>query len=354
MFKKTDILFYKEAASLSLVIALSLSLIVIIVRITTYTTLIFASSDSVVTISFIFLYLLPIVLTTILPISIFTGCTLIATRMAADKEMDALFSFGMSVRQILSAPILFGLMSIFLILLNSFYYEPYAREQFRFFRWFQARQIAESFIVNNFHEKSFISNFPLVDNNKIVFYTDSMSKTNTFHNVFMSFEKDHTIHDFLVAKKGELTKTIVDGYPDFIISFNNVSIYSTNSALTQFQQINFSLLNAFGEKLKSVEDFQDVPRLASFVDDAKAICVAICTFFFPLLGMCLGLLNTRLKTYKIYAGIGIIVVLFYSLLSICRMIVDQFGISPFFVYPFPPFIFLILTLFLARARHKVQ
>lgn len=354
MFKKTDILFYKEASSLAFVIALSLSFIMIIARITAFTNLIFASSNIFVTLSFIFLYLLPIVLTTILPIAIFTSCTLIATRMTADREMDALFSFGMSIRQILSAPILFGLISVVLMLLNSFYYEPYAKEQFRFFKWFQARQMVESFVVNNLHEKSFISNFPLVDNNKVVFYVESMSGINSFQNVFMTFEKDQQINNFLVAQKGEFIKKISHGYPDFIFSLSNASIYSNDSTITQFGKVDVSMLNAFGDKLKSVEEFKDSPEQTSLANDLKSISIAICTFFFPLLGMCLGLLNTHVKQFRVYAGIGVIVILFYSLLAVSRIIIDRFGVSPFFVYIFPPIVFFILTVILARERHRMQ
>lgn len=355
MFKKTDILFYKETISLAFIIAASLSLIIIIVKLTAFTELLFASPNIFASLSLIFLYLLPPILTTVLPIAVFTASALVATRMAADREMDALFSSGMSVGQVLFAPFAVGVLTVFIMLGNSLYYEPYSKEQFRFFKWFQARQIVESFIINNLQEKSFIADFPMVDNNKVVFYTDSISKTNTLSNIFISFDNmNFNTDNIVIAEKGDFKKSFSNGYPDFIFSLQNSKIYSDNKTITQFGNMDISVLNMFGDKLKSEEEFEASVKTSPQPIDLKPFSAALCALFFPALGICLGLFNTHNKPYRVYLGIGALTIVFYALLSLCRIAITRLGLSPFLVYSIPPAIFCILTIWMVKERHKIK
>lgn len=355
MFKKTDILFYKDAGSLAFVIAASLSLIIIFIKLTAYTELIFAAPNIFATLAVLFLYLLPAILTTILPIAVFTACTLIATRMAADREMDALFSSGMSVGQILLAPLAFGVLTFLLMLGNSLYYEPYSKEQFRFFKWYQARQIMESFVVNNVREKSFLHDFPLVEKNKVVFYTDSISKSRVLSDIFIGLESNEPsaeTQSIFVAKHGNFLKIFSNGYPDFVFTLSDGTMYSSEKTVMQFSQLNVSLLNAFSDKLKSSDDYR--PKRRSVFRDLKPFSAALCALFFPALGMCLGLFNTHNKPFRVYIGIGMITIIFYALLSLCRILIGRFAFSPFLIYSIPPLIFCLSTIFLARERHKIK
>jgi len=65
-------------------------------------------------------------------------------------------------------------------------------------------------------------------------------------------------------------------------------------------------------------------------------------------------LNTNMKPFRIYAAIGVVILMFFSLISISAVVIDKFSLSPFFVYAIPPIVFGLLTLLLARERHRIK
>ncbi len=355
MFKKTDILFYKEVCSLAFVIAIGLSLIVVTVKLTSFTELIFASPNILSTISLIFFYLLPPILTTVLPISIFTAAALTTIRMNVDREIEALFASGMSIVQLLQPTILIGVSALLLMLANTFYYEPYSQNQFRFFKWFQAQQIVESFFINNIKEKTFLSNIPFFEQDSFVFYNNAINSDREMTDVFIALKSDDFFtNDVLMAQSGRFFKATYNGYPDFQFELNNATIYSNDTNTTKFKKINISMLNAFGAKLKTNEKFTSVPFEFSANNMSKPISMAFCVLFFPALGVCLGSHRAYKQVWRVYLGIALVIGMFYSSFAVANVIIKHTDLPRLFVFSLPPILFAIITIAMAIERRKLK
>jgi len=355
MLKKTDILFYKEVCSLVFVIAAGLSLIVICIKLANFTELILASPNVLGTTFLMFFYLLPAILTTVLPVSVFTASTLITMRMNSDKELDALFSSGMSIRQFFTPTFFIGVGSTALMLINNLFYEPYAQNQFRFFQWYQTQKIVESFFIHNIKEHTFISNIPFIDKNSFVFYSDSVSTDRVMSDIFIGFgTEDFHTNDLLMSQSGRFLKSVSNGYPDFQFALERATIYSGTTSATTFKTLNISLLNAFGSHLNTQKHFSAAPYEFSLVKSAKPISMAFCLLCFPALGVCLGAYRHRQNTWRIYLGIACIIALFYSSYSLINVIISHSNIPIALLFSIPPIFFGCLTFFMAKERQKIK
>ena len=165
-----------KACTLIFFIFISISWLLQVTRLFSVTNLL---QVEIMTIFLLSLFLLPNIITIILPFVVIFGIVLCFVKLNRDKELLAIYSSGLSYKVIRSPIILFTLLlSLFYIILN-FYISPLIYDKYKQ-KEFQIRNTI------NF-EKLILSNFLEVNQDTVL---DFKKKGNKFKEIFMNFQTD--------------------------------------------------------------------------------------------------------------------------------------------------------------------
>lgn len=221
----------------------------------------------------------------------------------------------------------------------------------------------------------------------------------------------------IISDTGSLKKKLNDGFPDYIFSLNKGTAYSVKQSektlsdfikenprsyhlqkkegvasrldlypspsdwtITFFSEMNISLINTFKNKFKidlnqnentnqlypkayfkMIENEKEknplwetnIKIIEKLIFIFKQISVPLSTIFLPIIGVCLGIQDPRRKQFGVYLGIGIVIFMLYSSISICQLLALNFLIPPFLMlFVTPTTLILIIALLLRwRLRH---
>ncbi len=190
-----------KSCALVLFIFITIAWLLQITRLLSLTNLIQIDIFNVIYLS---IFLIPNLLTVILPFIVIFGLVLCFVKLNRDKEITAIFSLGMEIYPIRNALFLFSILLIILYLFLNFYISPKIYGQFKL-KEFELRNTI------NF-EKMTTSNFLKLDKNTTI---DFQNKNNSFEDIFISF-KD-TKENIIFAKNG----IIKNENNKFIFQLNN-------------------------------------------------------------------------------------------------------------------------------------
>ncbi len=167
-------------------IFLSISWLLQLTRLFTLTNLIQIDILNVIFLSF---YLIPNLLTIIIPFILIFGILLCFLKLNKDREIIAIYSLGLELKPIKYSLIFFSIITIILYLLLNFYISPKIYEQYK---------LKEHDLRNTINfDKMVISNFVHLNENTTI---DFKKNNNMFEDIFISFfdQKDNIIY----SKKG--------------------------------------------------------------------------------------------------------------------------------------------------------
>lgn len=406
-----------EIIALTVVMTTGLSSIMIMAKLPRYAEYLFSAPDVPTTLLMVLLYTFPNILKLTVPISLFMACSTVVMRMSTDRELEAWFACGVNVLRLAITPCLLGVGVMFISLFSALYLEPYSIKQFDKFRWLQTRSLIEGLLKNSLHEKSFTYDIFSAGNINLAIYFDKSEKNQTqFSNVFMAHSSNHQPYSSLVyAKRGELHKETVNGYPDFIFTLSDGNAYSLQESpvpisqllkenpnayqiekgitfaelghypqpadwsITQFTKMNVSLVNAYKNKFKLESSMpnqaaqlypseyiallekeknasenwrRDEGVISKYLFFLRQISLPLSSLFLPILGVCLGIIDPRRKHISVYFGMGIVIFSLYASISLCQQLAMKFIISPFLILFLPSFVLLCILLFVLHWRLK--
>ena len=417
ILQKLDRLIASEIISLTFVITASLSSIMMMAKIPRYATLLFSAPDSGTTFLMLLLYIFPSIIKFTVPISLLLASSLVTIRMAADRELEAWMASGVSVLRLAFMPTVLGILVMLISLFSALIFEPYSNRQFDKFQWLQSRSVVEAFLKDTIREKSFIYDaIPTSDQVKLSLYMQTVSSDRTeFTNVFLALKPSSDKYfSTVVSNSGSLKKTIIEGFPDYIYSLYKGTAYSgkvsendlpsfinenpntfiltkkdlkesellnypnpSDWTITQFSEMNISLINTFKSKMKvdsSLEgkDTQLYPKAylemlkkekelnpewrndTKFIEKLififKQISVPISTIFLPIIGVCLGIQDPRRKQLGVYLGVGLVVFALYASISIIQQLALNFVVPPFVMLLATPITLIMIIVLLLRWR----
>ncbi len=194
--------------SLILFIFLSVSWILQLTRLFTITNFIQIDTFDVVILS---LYLIPNIITVIIPFIIIFGLLLCFNKLNKDNELIAILSLGFGLKPFKKTLIIFSLLIIIIVSFLNFYLAPTI---------YKIYKIEEFQLRNNLDfDKIIYSNFINLDKTTIL---DFKKENNNYKDIFISFNDDK--ENIIFAKKGKIYSKdnsfnfqLTDG---FKISFN--------------------------------------------------------------------------------------------------------------------------------------
>lgn len=226
--KKLDRSIAGEIFTLSCVIMAALSSVLFMFRLLGFAQYIFISQEGAMALVMFVVFLLPNIFKLTVPISILLATTITIIRMANDRELEAWLASGVSAARLAVAPFAIGCVVMFVSLGSSLYLEPFARQEFRKFKWMHARRSVESLIENRLHEKTFLSELFRAGDTDISFYVDKLSSNRKdFKGVFLAVTRKQEHFSFvLVADAGSLKKESRGGFPDYVFTLQNGRLYS--------------------------------------------------------------------------------------------------------------------------------
>ena len=214
-----------------------------------------------VNVLFLSFFLIPNLINVTLPFIIIFGLIIAFIKFDKDKEIIAIFSLGLSIKEILKPFFLISIITIFLYLFLNLFFSPYIYDKYKQKEF----DLRNSINLDNIN----ISNFIQLDENLIL---DFSKKENVFEDVFIRFIGEN--ENIVFAKKARIIKEpkkfIFNLYEGFKLSFiknkieklefenyklnfplkneNNYNNYDKNT-LTLFNLIKYKDYNSMIERM---------------------------------------------------------------------------------------------------------
>ena len=146
-----------------------------------------------VNVLFLSFFLIPNLITVTLPFIIIFGLIIAFIKFDKDKEIIAIFSLGLSIKEILKPFFLISIITIFLYLFLNLFFSPYIYDKYKQKEF----DLRNSINLDNIN----ISNFIQLDENLIL---DFSKKEDVFEDVFIRFIGEN--ENIVFAKKARIIK----------------------------------------------------------------------------------------------------------------------------------------------------
>ena len=334
MMKKIDKYIFLEISKGSLLIFfifLSISWLLQFTRLISLTNLI---QVDIITILYLSIFLIPNLITIIMPFVIMFGLIITFVKLRRDRELVSIYSLGLSIKSI-SRPLIFfsGIILSILIIFN-FYLSPKIYKDYK---------IKEYEIRNKVDfEKIIISNFLEINQNT---YLDFKKNNQKFEEVFIKFSEKN--ENMIFAKEADIIQTdnkyifnLINGFKITLLEtgkiekleFDSYSLEIKNNSFQEYDNFDKNTFNIF-------EDIKNKNYINIFYKVTDSLIVILIILFFYM---------NNIKSYKLNINSLLIFLSFSSVLLIINQILKNtepglylyiFFITSLFLLSFIYFIF---------------
>ena len=286
------------------------------------------------------LFIIPNLINIILPFILMFGLVLTFIKLDKDKEIIAIYSLGLSIKEILKPLLIVSLIFIIFYLILNLFLSPYFYEKYKF-KEHNFRNIINLNSIN-------FTNFLKLDKELILDFTKDKDK---FKNIFINFKdgkNDNKAENIIYSKKGDIEEfndfyifNLIDGYKLKILEnkiekleFKNYKIkFPTNkkSKYTNFDKNTYTILELI--KNKNYRSIQE-----KTFDICMLISLLIFFYFFLIKNN-----NYSLKIVSIYLITSIVLLIFHNLIK--NFPIDYKKLTILYLINISIFYILILTQF---------
>ncbi len=257
-----------------LFIFLSISWLLQFTRLVSLTNLI---QVDIFTILYLSIFLIPNLITVILPIVIMFGLILSFLKLHRDKEIISMYALGLKTNAIIKALFFFTLISILFLLVFSMYLSPKIYKEYK---------IKEHEIRNKIDfEKIIVSNFIEINENTFL----DFKKNNQIHKeVFIKFkdEKDNFIYAeeaTITQKTNKFIFELINGFKVTVIEKNKIEKLEFESYKLDILNDNFKVYDNFDKNTFSI--FDDIKNknflnIVHKISDTIIVITIILFFYF--------------------------------------------------------------------------
>ena len=261
-----------KGCSLIFFIFVSIAWLLQLTRLISLTNLIQIDIITIIMLSF---YLVPNLITIIMPFVLIFGILLCFIKLHRDRELIAIYTLGLNENTLRKPIIIFTIIMTFIFILLSFYFSPNVYKKYK---------INEFEIRNKINfERILISNFLKIGDETVL---DFKKNNNNFENIFINFfdDKDNLIfskNGQIINDKNNYTFRLSDGFKLSInddkeiekLEFENYSLEINNNNLAINDNLDSNTLNIF-------EDFKtkNYKNISYKVIDSLLIILIV--FFF--------------------------------------------------------------------------
>lgn len=358
---RLDRLLFTEITSLTLVILAVLSTVMFLFRLLALADYLVLTQEGVLSLLMFIIFVVPNILKLTLPLSLLFASAIVVVRMSGDRESEAWMASGVSVIRFCRAPFLLGVVFAIIAGFSALKLEPYARQQWRKFKWMHARKGVESLLENRLREKTFVSDLFEGGDTKIAIYVDRIDQQrSSLRGVFLGIggAQNQPGSQILTAESGVLVKDSDNGTYDYLFELRNGRLHQPLAGGTWnvvgFDKLTISLVNLFQkqfevgqfdendlrssypisylnelEKLRKRSDWGSNQRsVRDHTFFYEQIVVPLSCLFFPVIGVCLGFQDPRRKAGFAYFSLLAIVFVFYALIMIAQQLAIKFVVPP--------------------------
>ena len=260
-----------------------------------------------VNVLFLSFFLIPNLINVTLPFIIIFGLIIAFIKFDKDKEIIAIFSLGLSIKEILKPFFLISIITIFLYLLLNLFFSPYIYGKYKQKEF----DLRNSINLDNIN----ISNFIQLDENLIL---DFSKKEDVFEDVFIRFIGEN--ENIVFAKKARIIKEpkkfIFNLSEGFKLSFMNNKIeklefenYKLNFPLKNENKYNNYDKNAL--TLFNLIKYKDYKSMIERMFDTLILLTVIIFFYFNNIKDN----NFSINHIFIYLFLSILIIIFQNIIK---------------------------------------
>ncbi|MFO8032151.1 MAG: LPS export ABC transporter permease LptF [Desulfohalobiaceae bacterium] len=311
----------------------------------------------------LFFYLSPFFMMLMFPVACMLSMFLAFQRMSADRELMALRAGGVSLAQILPAPLSFLLFCLALNMFISFYGVSWGMHNFEQ----TMLDLAQNQARVSLQPGSFNKDIPGL----IIYARNVQQQTGELEQVFVRDSTDERADLDILAPKGRIATdheqgkilfTLEDGSlyrrsgeEGDVLNFSSYSLALDLNRLLQGLDVNRDKPKYMGwgelRRLRSSSTGQDVQRTVE-VELHKRIALPMACLVLGLMALPLGWICEGLRRQ---VGAGLILgmfFLYYALFSFGMGLGETGGLAPGIAVWFPNLVFLLLSVWLFYLAHK--
>ena len=315
-----------KGCSLILFIFLSISWLLQFTRLISITNLI---QVDIFTIFYLSIYLIPNLVTVILPIVIIFGLILSFFKLHRDKEIISIYALGLKTRAIIKSLFVFTFITIIFLLIFSLYLSPKIYKEYK---------IKEYEIRNKVDfEKIIVSNFIEINEN---IFLDFKKNNKKFEEVFIKFKNDKD--NFFYAEKATITNDIdkfifklFNGFRITVVEKNKIEKLEFENYKLNIINNNFKEYDNFDKNTFSIFDDiknKDFLNIVHKIADTIIIILIIIFFyfnnikfyrfnfyyltFFLIISFLLFILNQIIKNLEINYILNILIIFLILIISL--------------------------------------
>ena len=318
-----------------LFIFLSISWLLQFTRLISLTNLI---QVDIFTIFYLSIFLIPNLVTVILPIVIMFGLVLSFLKLHKDKEIISIYALGLKTKVIIKALLVFTFISIIFLLIFSLYLSPKIYKEYK---------IKEHEIRNKINfEKIIVSNFIEINENT---FLDFKKHNQKYEEVFIKFRDDKD--NFIYAEEATIIQDInkfifklINGFRITVVENNKIEKLEFEMYKLEIVNNNFKTYDNFDKNTFSIFDDiknNDYLNIAHKITDTIIVITIMLFFYFN---------NIKLYRFNFYYLTFFIFV--SSLLLILNQIIKNLEIN-YILYTIIIFLFFLIPLFFFIGKKNV-
>jgi len=294
----------------------------------------------ILTILYLSIFLIPNLITIIMPFVIIFGLITTFLKLNKDRELISIFSLGLSIESI-KKPLLYFAMIIFIFLISlNFYISPKIYKNYK---------IKEFEIRNKINfEKINISNF--IEINKDTFLDFKKEKKN-FKEVFISYIEDY--NNMIYAKEANIFQKenkfifkLVDGFKITLIENNELEKLEFENYTLEIKNNSYREYNNFDNNTFDIfEDIENKNYLNILYKTNDSFIIILLVVFFYL---------NNIKIYRLNINSLIIFIFISSIVLITNQILKNTEINLFLYIIFFFVMPILLSIYYINNNKNVQ
>jgi len=260
-----------------------------------------------VNVLFLSFFLIPNLINVTLPFIIIFGLIIAFIKFDKDKEIIAIFSLGLSIKEILKPFFLISIISIFLYLFLNLFFSPYIYDKYKQKEF----DLRNSINLDNIN----ISNFIQLDENLIL---DFSKKEDVFEDVFIRFIGEN--ENIVFAKKARIIKEpkkfIFNLSEGFKLSFmnNKIEKLEFENYKLNFPLKNENIYNNYDKNtltLFNLIKYKDYKSMIERMFDTLILLTVIIFFYFN------NIKNNKFSINHIfiYLFLSILIIIFQNIIK---------------------------------------
>jgi len=256
---------------------------------------------------FLSFFLIPNLINVTLPFIIIFGLIIAFIKLDKDKEIIAIFSLGLSIKEILKPFFLISIIATFLYLFLNLFFSPYIYEKYKQKEF----HLRNSINLNNIN----ISNFIQLDENLIL---DFSKNKDQFEDVFIRFIGDN--ENIVFAKKAKIIKEpeklIFNLSKGFKLSFinNQIEKLEFENYKLNFPLRNENIYNNYDKNtltLVNLIKYKDYNSMIERMFDTLILLTVIIFFYFNNIKNN----NFSINQILIYLFLSILIIIFQNIIK---------------------------------------